>query len=188
MRGLILLFVVATISISACVSTNVSGYVDPDFDGVGYSKIAVLADTPDYEWRNDIEERVSKRIRKKSASDAVRYMDVVPPTRELSVEEAEARLLEAGVDAVLLVAVDSTEVSQKISMYFYGGSGGGRSSDRRSAVIQFDLLDINRQQRMWTGSAKGSGSGSSVDWNEIRDEVGDDLVKDLKKLGFLIAK
>lgn len=108
--------------LSACISTQIEGYTDPEYKDYQAKKVAVFMSGAD-SFVPEMEKQLVSKFNE-SFVGAVLAKEILPPTRNYSAAEIEKVLLKEGVDAILFVYPRSDDTSSR-----YGGSMiSGRSS------------------------------------------------------------
>lgn len=104
-------FAILLLSLGGCASTQVAGFVDPDYTATTFRHPAVLVGASNLTIRQDIETDMVRKLRRLNIP-AVASMDVCPPTRTFTPEERNARLLEQGVDGLIVIHIDEEGVER----------------------------------------------------------------------------
>jgi hypothetical protein len=98
----LLVAAVSAMVVAGCASTRIRSQVDPQVRGHAYRKVMVFVDFRDMDLRQDTERQFVAALASHGAL-AASSMDLLPPDREYSTEEETQILLDAGIDAVLVV-------------------------------------------------------------------------------------
>jgi hypothetical protein len=101
MRRLLVAAVLAIV-VAGCASTRIRSQVDPQARGHAYRKVMVFVDFRDMDLRQETERQFVAALASHDAL-AASSMDLLLPDREYSGEEEEKILVDAGIDAVLVV-------------------------------------------------------------------------------------
>ena len=164
----------------SCVTTSLSSYTDPAFTDVTFDSVAIWADTSDLEWRQNLETSMQERVVVKTGAKATRVIDIAPPTRDYDAAEIFQLIQGAGVEAVIVVALTGTGVTQVVS----GNQYGVYTSEAPWSEAAIDLYQVESGAKVWTGTAKTQGD-EMTDWEMIRRSVGSKVIAELLTNGFL---
>lgn len=102
---------IVALSLTGCASTKMTTFADPAAVGHHYSAVVVVANVDDLAWRGQMEAALVEQLQKLDLR-AYRGMELFPPTRTRSDQEAAGVLLGHGVDAVLVASVTEAGVTQ----------------------------------------------------------------------------
>jgi hypothetical protein len=160
--------------LSACASTSLTSFTDPDFVGVTFQSVAVWTDADDLEWRQDLEATMQDRILATTGAQVFRMVDIAPPTRDFDTTEVFQLMRVAGADAAIVVAFADTGVSQKVS----GNQYGVYTSEMPWANATVVLYEVESGAKVWTGTAKTQGD-EFTDWAAVRRSVGRKIIDEL---------
>ena len=125
-------------------STSSESYTDPDFKGFQPKRIMLVVDDNDSDMRLQVESRVIAAM-KKSGVEVVPMRELMPPTREWTVEAQGAVLTQAAIDSVLVITVGAssrvvmpimtqTRTTTTASATGYGNSVYGSANSTSSTV------------------------------------------------------
>ncbi|MFN4292204.1 MAG: hypothetical protein ACK4E7_15220 [Permianibacter sp.] len=118
MRVLIIVFIV--LALCSCIKTRVKGYSDIDSQGRKISSVAIhIVDAP-MNFSEALERRAIARLSKMGVA-AVPLFQLLPPTRNYTVEERRKVLATARVEAVLMFSLGYSESSKRL-IGMYGSS------------------------------------------------------------------
>ncbi|MGB5690041.1 MAG: hypothetical protein WBM45_12255 [Woeseiaceae bacterium] len=107
---------------------------------------------------------------------------VAPPTRDYEPSEVFQLLRGTDVEAVIIVSLTDTGVTQSVSGNQYGVS----TYESPWAQADVTLFDIETGSKVWTGTAKTQGD-EFTDWAAVRRSAGNKIVSDLLDNGLLRA-
>ena len=81
------IFIISAVLLSACVTTDMSSYVDPEYESSGYQvrTVVVRALGAGLKETQEAETGLVEKF-KSYGIDAVKFIDIVPPTREYSAD------------------------------------------------------------------------------------------------------
>lgn len=102
-------------------NAQITGYVDPAYDGQKFKSIIVYAPDVSLENRSAVEENIVK-ILSSFGIFAQRGIDIIPPTRDQNISERNDLLAESGVQATLTLKTDliSSDIMQADTEVFPG--------------------------------------------------------------------
>jgi len=154
--------------VSSCAYTRVTSFKDNErAAGKTYAKIAILAPLSDLATRSAIEKAFVLKFNEKGVS-ATPSLSIIPPTRNPSKEEIEAKLREGGYDALLFVDLtDSYRENVATPGYattLWGKSGavttysGGNTASKPRTKFRIQLLDLASYQNVWVSSTFTTGN------------------------------
>lgn len=165
--------------VSACATTNITGFTDPDYRNKIYRNMVVVTPNLNLEYSSLLQGKVCKSIEKHKASCA-RGLDLFPPTRTFDTAQIVQILADKSIDGYLLLTYGggSTQ-SQQIGTLAYGsasvfgntvsayGSSTPVMSFSRSDGYSVVLIDTQSYNKAWIGGAKTQAQGLA----NITDEV-----------------
>jgi hypothetical protein len=193
----------ATIMLLACVArTSVTSFVDPAYrDTQTFSSVAVFALGVGLEERQIIEGTVAQRLADHGVR-AVRGIDLVPPTRQVTEEEWSHEILASGADTLLLIAKVGQDVTHvyvpptyhpgtisgtaqtfgnTTSMHLTQSPGyttGGYTLSKPLATYTAVLLNVESGQAMWKADANSRGN-VFADYNDLDRSLAEETAQKL---------
>ena len=178
-QGSLVVAILAAFTINGCATTSVSSFRAPNFDGATFDKIGVFANTSNLEWRSSLEDSMVHELRE-LGGNAVATNSIISPTETLGADEVLQRLSNENVDALLVVTVGDSGVSEvwvpqrSTSAYSgagsmaggtgtYAGSGssvttGGYTAAKPWAQMSTGLFDMATGQTVWVASSSTHGT------------------------------
>jgi hypothetical protein len=126
LRACLILFGATTMLFACVARTNVTSFVDPAYrQADSFSSVAVFALGVGLEERQTIEGTVVQRFAGHDVR-AVRGIDLVPPTRQVTSEEWTHEVLASGADTVLIITKVGEGVKHAyIPQSYYPGATSG---------------------------------------------------------------
>jgi hypothetical protein len=112
----------ALLLVSGCAQTRVTAYRDTAWPGAHYTHLLVMATTRDLAGREDLERAVCQRI---APTPCTPSLLVLPPTRDWTEEEMQARIGASGADGFLLIGVKSDRAMEKVIGYQFQSYSSG---------------------------------------------------------------
>lgn len=172
-----------TLAITGCpmARTELSGFIDPDFDGhEAYTTILINAKEEDLQVRLNVESIYANFLKSKYACTAYSAIKLMPPTKTYSTAEANKIYQKYGIDAVLEVSTtqqgEDLEYIPKTTTTTKEGNVKGsahgavyRESTTKSesggyyisnpwAKFRVNLLDVQSNKIAWTASSRTEGN------------------------------
>ena len=197
-----LVLVGATMLLACTARTSITSFVDPAYrQPHTSSSVAVFAMGVGLEERETIEDTVAQRFADHGVR-AIRGVDVVPPTRQVTDEEWTHEVVASGVDTVLIISKTGQGVSQAyIPQTYYPGATygtartlgnttyfdlnqspgyttGGHTISKPRATYSAVLFNVQDGQPMWKADAKSRGN-AFADFNDLGRSVADETVDKL---------
>jgi hypothetical protein len=187
----------------ACVArTNVTSFVDPAYrETHTFLSVAVFALGVGLEERQTIEGTVAQRFAEHGIR-ALRGIDLVPPTRQVTEEEWSRAVVASAADTLLLIAKVGQDVSHVyVPPTYYPGttSGtaqtfgnttsfnftqspgyttGGYTISKPLATYTAVLLNVQDGQPVWKADAHSRGN-AFANYNDLGRSLADETVKKL---------
>jgi len=156
---------------SGCVSSRITSFTDPNYRGVSFSRILVIANFKQAEIIKKIESLVAYEFRKRGIY-AIENSSLLPPLREYSRDEKRAVFVKEGLDSYVIVypagmsnamidvpTVSTTRVGVTTSRDAVRGkattitSGGGQREIINSVDTHAQLFDLSNGNIVWKGEA-----------------------------------
>ncbi len=210
MRALLLLLSFAFLfPLSACVTTKTTGYVDPAYSSGVFQikKVVVRANGGGLEETDLAETGIVQKLSDLGV-EAIRYIDIVPPTRTYSVEEALKIVDDTGADSLLIVSIEdvSTKKSYVPPTYHagtthstinaigntayvntYSSPGyttGGYTVSKPTMATSSVLVDMSNGNNIW--KADGYSGGNSISsYADLLVSAGKSAITDLQSKGLI---
>jgi hypothetical protein len=170
-----------------------------------FTRLAIFAVVGDLARRQSVETLAVTRIKEETTSDAVRAIDLLPPTRTFTAEEAASQLTGAGADGVLFVILTDSYVERYQapgvstttgfgtvyggSVYYQGQTihqPGAQFSKPREAH-ELKLADLTTGDIVWISSSFTHGN-AFADSEVMADSMLKAALRELTKEGFVRAK
>lgn len=174
--------VLILIAATGCVRTNLTSYSDPSLSsGYRLGKVMVFAGELPLDERAAVETKFVEQFASEKVQ-AVRGMDVLPPTRQFTQEEVGQVVQREGVDSVLMMVGYSKSTSSTYvpptyypgnttgTVQYFGNTAyiqtytqpgyttGGYSIRKPVYAYKLNLHDARTGQIVWTASADARGS------------------------------
>jgi len=181
----IALIILLIVSCSACVKTKLTTYRDPAYaSGYFLGKVLVAAQGLPLAERNAVESSFVEQFQTTNVI-AVRSLDLMPPTRQLSPEDIKRVIENNGIDSILSMTdytkgTDTAYVPQThvpgqstSTVTFYGNMAyvntqttpgytyGGFNVRKPRYSYTLSLFDTSNSSIVWTASGDAKGSAAS---------------------------
>ncbi|MBX3042540.1 MAG: hypothetical protein KIT33_00435 [Candidatus Kapabacteria bacterium] len=201
------MFILATLFLSSCATTETTTFVDPAFRGKQYSKICVLADISDLKYKQKLEKEMATHLTKEGVT-VYTGSQLFPPTREWSEDQMQETLVNQNIEGYLLIvwkdknvqetfkpgsSVSETkgEVKKKDGKDVYTErtvttqTGGSVDREFRS-YFEAKLFDVRSKANAWIATSySSSGEWFGSDFDLIMESYAKDIAKNLKKDGLI---
>ena len=202
-KSAFLILAIASPSLEGCAWTNMSTYRDPVSVGHGpLSRIAIFAVVGDLAKRQTVESLAVELIKERTLADAVRAIDLLPPTRVFTAEEAAVELTKAGADGALFIILTNAYVDHYQmpgtstttgfgsvyggTIYYQGQTihqPGAQFSKPREAH-ELKLADLSTGSLVWISSSFTRGNAFADD-EVMADSMVKVALEELAKEGLL---
>jgi len=188
----------AVVLISACATTNITGFTDPDYRNKSYKSLVVVTPNLNLEYSSLLQGKVCKALEAQKVSCA-RGLDLFPPTRTFDTSEIVQILAENKIDGYLLLSYGgSSTQSQQIGTLSYGSASvfGNTVSAYGSStpVMSFSrrdgysavLIDTQSYNKAWIGGATTHAQGlANITDDVFTTSLGQKIAAELKNAGHL---
>mgnify|MGYP002640160573 CR=1 FL=1 len=174
------MLVLSLILISSCASTKISSFKDPDYEGVHFQRILVAVNSSNLTLRQKLESEIVNEFIDISVY-ALESYKLFPPTREFSMEDRTALMIEKAIDAYIDVSVGESGVKSvyipqtssttktKGNVNVYGNSvnykekstttyQGGYDVEKPWAEFETRLFDVSNGRVAWIASSFTGGN------------------------------
>ncbi len=204
MRKLLLLgFCVA---LAGCASTDMTGFVDPQYKNYHASHVVVRVKGAKLDNTFSAEQEFAKQLTAHHIK-VTKFSDLIPPTRSYSPSQETALLRKTGADSLLTVEITgkdtresyipptfhpgptTTQVNQIGNMAYAttytspGYTTGGYAVSSSVLNTISTLVDLKNGREIWRG--EGSSSGDEVDHLNLLLSAGEAAIDDLSEKGIL---
>lgn len=194
-----LLAVSALGMLSACFTTNVQSWTDPQFKGRPIGKTMILGIAENADICREYESLFVDRLREHGVSSASLHADHITSSGKVSKDVLTTLLKQEGFDSIIITRLVSKQQGQQFysadrqpSYYgnyygFYDNSFGLSSSKTETRTfMEFDLetnlYEVDSEQLIWTG--KKTVYDDSSDLENIKTVI-TGVVNDLHKQGMI---
>lgn len=199
-----LVCIAALFGFGGCASTSMTSFTDPAYRATNFSRVLVVVNLSDLQWRQRIESRMVEEFRDKGIF-ALEGMNLFPPTRDLTDEQKVDLLLQNGIDSYLVIGVGETGTQQVYipqtgsstkkegNVSVYGNTAtyreksttttyGGYTVSKPWANFDAKLFDVSNGQNAWVASAF-TGGNAYANFNTVINSFCGKTVEQLIKDG-----
>ena len=191
-------FLLTALLLSACATTNITGFTDPDYRNKSYKHFVVVTPNLNLAYSSLLQGKVCKAIEARNASCA-RGLDLFPPTRTFDTTKILLILAENHIDGYLLLTYGggSTQ-SQQIATLAYGkasvfgntvsayGSSTPVMSFSRSDGYSVVLIDTQSYNKAWIGGAETHAQGlANITDDVFMSSLAEKIASELSNSGHL---
>lgn len=188
----------AVLGLSACATTTITGFSDPDYRGKPYKNFVVVTPNLNLEYSSLLQGKVCNALQTRNISCA-RGLDLFPPTRTFDTAAIVRVLMEKNIDAYLLLTYGggSTQ-SDLIGTMHYGnasvygntisayGSSIPIRSFSRSDGYSVVLIDTQTHNKAWVGGTKTQAQGfANITDDVFTNSLGEQLAAELRRAGHI---
>ena len=190
MKKLYILFLLAII-IGGCgaASTDLSGFLSPDYKGEKIGKIMVFVNLSDLTMRQPAEEEIVLSIKMKQVK-AFSSLTLFSPAKEYTKEEMDETIKREKVDAILFIELTDYAESQtyvpKTDYYSFGKKSatkyefGGYNVSKPVISVKSTLVSTQYGYNIWVANSV-TGGNAFARVRDIASSLGDEIIDDLKE-------
>ncbi|MBN1397199.1 MAG: hypothetical protein JXA06_04120 [Bacteroidetes bacterium] len=201
---ILILYTSLLIGFFGCASTNITSFIDPDYKTTNFTRVLIIANLSDLQWRQQIESRLVQEFRDNGIF-ALEGINLFPPTREFTEQEKIDLLIQNKIDSYILIDVGETGTEQVYipqtgsstktegSVSVHGKTTtyseetrttnyGGYTVSKPWAKFDAKLFDVSNGQNAWIASAFTSGN-AYANHNTVINSFCGKTVKQLIKDG-----
>lgn len=196
--------------LAGCVSAKTTGFVDPDYRDRGYevSKVVVQINGATMEETQLAEQKLSEKFNTHSVT-AIKFTDIVPPTRDYSPEQVADLIRKTGADSLFSISISKDTVESYVPVTYHPGittsevntygnhsyvstyttpgyTSGGYSTSSPIMASLSSLTDLKESREVWRAEGQASGGGwSGSAFPDLLIRIGTDAINDLAEKGIL---
>lgn len=210
MRFTVLLILLSvSFSLTACTTTDTTGYVDPAYRNGEFQtkKVVVRVDGGTLEETDLAETAYAKKFSELGV-DAIRYIDIVPPTRNYSDKKSIQIVKNTGADSLFVTYIGGkSEVESYVPPTYHPGTTtssvnyvgntayvntqtspgyttGGYSTSSPIMTSSSFLIDLKNGNNIWKADGFSSGYELSS-FSDLAVSAGKSAINDLKAKGLI---
>lgn len=192
------LVIALTAALSACATTNITSFTDPDFKGHKYKSFVVVTPNLNLEYADLLQSKICTSLQGSGAA-CTRALDMFPPTRSYDGSQIAQVLQSNGISGYLVVSYGGGASSaQQVGALHYGtatvyantvtayGSSVPITSFSRSDGYGIVLVDTQTFNKAWVGGAKTHAQGlANITDNVFTSSLANEIAQQLAAAGFL---
>lgn len=202
---------ITAVLLAGCVTTNTTGYVDPDYRKSGYevSKVVIQVTGATMEETQIAEQKLSEKFNAHNV-ETIKYTDIVPPTRNYSDQKIVSLINKTGADSLFSISIGKDIVESYVPATYHPGTTtsqvntvgnysyvttstspgyttGGYSTSSPVMASLSNLVDLKKRREVWRaeGQASGDNSWTSISFADLLVSIGSDAIDDLVEKGLL---
>lgn len=170
-----IIIVLSCFSIGGCVTTDMTGFKDPDYNKFAPDSIVVYVPEPDLKFASRLEKSIADEFASRKVK-AYRFIDLFPPTRDRNGDVVAEVLSNRNIQCLLIVELVADKSSSDVvavssfgnSTYnsFYGRTYGYGSNiavpirnDQRTLSSKLVFIDVDTGRAAWVGNADTEAKG-----------------------------
>lgn len=193
-------------ALSGCASTDMTGFVDPQYRNYHASHIVVRVKGAKLDNTLDTEQQFSEQLTAHHVK-VTKFTDIIPPTRSYSPSQEAFLLKKTGADSFLTVEITgkdtretyipptfhpgqtTTQINQIGNMAYAtthtspGYTTGGHSVSSSVLNTLSTLVDLKNGREIWRG--EGSSSGDEISSVNLLLSAGEAAIDDLSAKAIL---
>lgn len=201
-----LLSLVLCIALAGCTTTDMTGFVDPQYKNYHANQVIVRVKRAKLDDTLQAEQAFVAQLKAHSIKSA-KFTDIIPPTRSYSSSQEEALLRKTGADSLLTIHITgkdsvetyipptfhpgqtTTQMNQIGNMAYMttqmapGYTTGGYAVSSTVMNTLSTLVDLKNGREIWRG--EGSSSGDEVGPLNLLLSAGEAAIGDLAEKGIL---
>lgn len=191
-----------------CATTTLGTAMNPDMKHVKLRKIMVVAPFADLLLRRETERRFPKNLKVYRSTSGyynrlpkdcfLQSLDIIPPYKEYTVEELNAKLWDNSIDGILVVALEDYWTSQTYmprasktegeirtygnSLFYesYTQESGGFYVSKPSVKFDIRLFDVTSGEIIWMATSVTSGN-AFANYGTLMESLSMSVIKELTK-------
>ncbi len=200
------------IILSACVTTKTTGYLDPAYRDSSYTvnKVVVKATSDSMEESMLAETELVNKFSSLGV-EAIKYTDIIPPTRNYETAEVMKLVKKTGADSMFIASTNGkSTIESYVPPTYHAGSStsyisgfgnyatvntyhqpsyttGGYSISTPTMTTSSYLFDLKNGNTIW--QAEGSAGGNAFsNYSELLISSGKDAISDLVEKGLIVSE
>lgn len=192
------LLALALSSLSGCISTNVKGYTDQDYQGYKIRKAVVRAPDTDFQFGALLENSIVDELGDAGVK-AGSFLKLFPPTRQWTNEQVAQILRQQGYDTIMTVSLTGSNTSSDTIGYintgtasvygntaYYNGNSTAITTFHRHTTSHIKVYNVATGRVVWIGDARTSAGGLLYMGDETQtDSLAEEMVDALRDSGHL---
>jgi hypothetical protein len=194
----LLIIIICLFAMTGCITTNVKGYTDTDYQKYAIKKVIVRAPNAGFEFGELLEKSMVEELEDEGIK-AQTFIKIFPPTREWTNDQVAEILLSEGFDTIMYINLAGSNSSSSTVGYINNGNASvyGNSASFNSystPVVTFNrytetrikVYFVKSGKIIWVGdtSTKAGGLAYMGD-TTTTNSIAEDVVNSLKGNGHL---
>lgn len=173
--NIVMLFLIILLNtLTGCISTQVKGFTDRDFQGYHLTKIVVRAPNANFMFGELLEKSMVDQLRERGVQ-AESFMEIFPPTRKWTHEQVAAELTQKGYDTIMYLNLSGSGSNTETIGFINHGSASvygnaamfnsvsvpivGRS---RYTSTRITIYDVATARTIWVGDSSTQAPSVSI--------------------------
>lgn len=198
--GISLAVILVTVlgGLTSCITTNVKGFTDRDYQGYRIRKVVVRAPNAGFQFGDLLEKSMIEKFKNRGVY-AESFLAMFPPTREWTNGAVAQELIKQGFDTIMYVTLIGSQTSSETIGYVstgqanaygntvsYSGSTTAVSAIRRYSSTRAKLYDIKTANVIWVGDSSTKAGGLLFMGDDTQVEsITTEIVASLSESGHL---
>jgi hypothetical protein len=190
--------VVALLLPTGCITTNVKGFTDLDYQNYRINRIMIRAPNTSFAFGELLERSMIKELEKKGV-EAKSFMATFPPTRKWTNEQVTNQLLAKEFDSIIHINLMSSNSNAQSVGYInsgnayaygntasYSGMSVAITAFRRYTTTRVTVYDAKSAKVIWIGDTNTNAGGKLFLGDKATaDSIAQKVVKSLAASGHL---
>tara|TARA_B100001989_G_scaffold247983_1_gene220938 strand:+ start:2758 stop:3450 length:693 start_codon:yes stop_codon:yes gene_type:complete len=199
--------------LAGCVTTNTTGFVDPDYRESGYeiSRVVIQVNGATMEETQIAEQKLSEKFNAHNVQ-AIKFTDIVPPTREYTPKKTASLIKKTGAESLFSIYIGKDKIESYVPVTYHAGTttssvntvgnysyvttnttpgytSGGYSTSEPVMTSISSLTDLSKNRLVWKAEgqavADSSLSLTEITFADLLVSTGIDAINDLVDKGIL---
>lgn len=184
--------------LTGCITTEVKGFTDHDYQGRHLLKIAVRAPNADFMFGGLLEKSMVEELQRKGVQ-AESFLEMFPPTRKWTNDQVATELNQKGFDSIMYVNLTGSGASAETvgyinqgSAYVYGNTASFYSTSipavrpTRYTSTRVTIYDVASAHTIWIADSVTHAGGLLFMGDKTQtDNLASEIIDALAKSGHL---
>jgi hypothetical protein len=195
---LLFLLLFATVSLGGCVTTQVKGYTDRDYNHYKVERVVVRAPNTDFAFAELLEQSMVRELINNGVR-AASFLDMFPPTRQWTNDEVNLELRQQRINTIMYINLGSSESHSQTIGYINSGTASvygntATYSGHSTAVTTFHrytstrvkIYEVASGRTVWVGDSTTRAGGLLYMDDETQTEsMAEETIASLKSNGHI---
>ncbi len=183
---------------TGCISTNVKGYTDNNYQKYNIKMMAVRAPNSGFEFGELLEKSMVDELEDEGVKAGM-FIKMFPPTREWTNEQVTQKLLNDGFDSIMYINLGGSDTSSNTIGYINNGTAsvyGNTASinsystpvvaTHRYTSTRIKIYSVKSGELVWVADTNTSAGGLFyIGDRTTTDSIAEDVVESLKRSGHM---